>query len=291
MQTLKTVIWFFILTVVSSQLQADGAYSLERGICGWEQEANLSIYYCLDLEQGDYSIRRIDREADRKAAISAQLIDQGFKILPFDSFLDWVASGHLEEIAGSWWQLFFFRPGQFNNLRPQDPTIVRLKKLATTLHRVGVCQLPVVRANYRNINIRTSNDVLLHFLCIANSESVFGLRNIGLGGRGPWGINPIHTTRRGLCYQQAPRAVLRNASGQEIKDSARYLSDPAVLEDNARCALVLYRHANGFASWGTSRDNWGSNRHCAASVRGQLDFKKFLGELASCPSPAPAPEN
>jgi hypothetical protein len=196
-------------------------------------------------------------------------------------------------------QNVYYRANEFNNLSATSATIQRVRALASALHEAGVCDLPLPTGNFLNINVTNKDELIQHFLCISNSESVFGRDNIGMGGRGPWGIHPMHNQARGTrafvdgrmttlqrdgaCYPS--QAVVRNRSGEEIKDNARY-RDANVIRDNASCAMTLYRqsHGNGikgFRDWGTT-SAWGSNRHCSATTRQRLNFPRHLGALACC---------
>jgi hypothetical protein len=189
----------------------------------------------------------------------------------------------------------YFRSNEFNALDPNSPVIKHLRLLAEALHKGGVCEADPKLENYNAIGINNSDDVLQHFLCIANSESVFGQRNIGAGGRGPWGIHPMHTLKKGskipgsskrmdkdgLCY--GTQAIARDKNGLEIKESSAYRS-PQVILDNAACALKIYQFnpsQDGFRAWGTNQ-SWGSNRHCSAAIKRKYSFKKVLGQLACC---------
>jgi hypothetical protein len=146
---------------------------------------------------------------------------------------------------------------------------------------VGVCQVKPEKENYQGIDIRTPDDLLEHFLCISNSESRFGQTNIGMGGRGPWGIHPMHNSARGkICY--GLQSVVRSGS-REIKKNEAY-KNPKVIRDNAACALRLYQMngpGNGFKPWGTG-SAWGSNRHCSKATRKKFQFGKYLGALSCC---------
>ncbi len=192
-------------------------------------------------------------------------------------------------------QQIYYRLDEFNALPSDHPTIVRLTRLAKALHEAGVCNLDVVKQNFNDINIRIPEDVLHQFLCIANSESVFGRDNIGIGGRGPFGIHPMHNQPKGtwatvgrtptklekdgLCYPS--QAVVRDQKGDEIEDNTAYY-DSKVILDNAKCAVKLYQNnKNGFKDWGTTKA-WGSNRHCSGKTRNDLQFFKHLKELGCC---------
>lgn len=161
---------------------------------------------------------------------------------------------------------------EMQRLRTFDPGgLSRLRILAEVIHEAGICDVNVVRENYLGIDVVNSDDLLQQMLCIANNESTLGRDNGGIGGRGAWGINPMHRT--GIC-REFPLATRRS------KDNRHYTSRAARLQ-NAKCAIKLYKDS-ALVPWGRTTA-WGSNRHCSRSDRERMNFVRLLGErLATC---------
>lgn len=198
------------------------------------------------------------------------------------------------------YQRVYYRVDEFNRLSSNHSVVQNLRRLAEALHSAGLCEVQFRPTHYSAINVSITNhdELLHHFLCMSNSESVFGTRNIGQGGRGPWGIHPAHSQRAGtvanwgggrretlrqdgLC--RGMNAIARDANDNEIRRSDAY-HDMDRIRGNARCALRLYQRTDsngGLAAWGTS-SAWGSNRHCSTATRNRLQFMKHLGELGCC---------
>lgn len=269
--------------------------------CSIQSEESKSTFFCLDMERK--VMFEQDVEPISELAYQVQLEDQGVRFVsPEEFMLKSVEAGAQvvkQEPPVACFEEIYYRVDEFNRLPTNHSAIASLKELAKSLHAAGVCNLPIARG-LTSLDIKDSDDVLQHFLCISNSESVFGTRNIGQGGRGPWGIHPMHNQRagtrafvdgktstlrrNGACYPS--KAVVRDKNGVEIKDSKRYMANDVRL-DNAKCAMTLYKQSNGrggirgFSDWGTGKA-WGSNRHCTKNMRTKLNFGKFLGELSCC---------
>ncbi len=269
-----------------------------------ESNEEFTSVICRDELSETHHVEKIDPLVVHEMSLYLQ--ENGIEVLSTEDFLaksllkslDMFRKGpeyclncevHLEEV--------YYRVEQFNRLPTSDPTITRLKALARAMQEANVCNVNVKSENYNNISVSNSDELLHHFLCISNSESVFGRDNIGMGGRGPWGIHPMHNQRsgtkafvdgktttlksNGLCYPG--KAVVRDANGTEIKTNRLY-QDPEVIRDNAKCAIKLYQRSGalgGFSAWGKGK-SWGSNRHCSKSTRDRLQFMKHLGELGCC---------
>lgn len=261
----------------------------------------MSHFLCLD--ETEREIHSVKVESFFENSYRTTLEDDGVKfITPEDLSIRALSSS--AKLIGmeppvSCLEKIYYRSNEFNALPANHPVIENVKELARALHSAGVCELPVAK-NISSLGIENSDDVLQQFLCISNSESVFGTRNIGMGGRGPWGIHPMHNQRagtrafvnsktttlkkNGACYPG--QAVVRDANGVEIKESNRYLN-AGVRQDNASCAMILYKQSNGrggikgFQDWGTT-NAWGSNRHCTKNMRTNMEFTKHIGELACC---------
>lgn len=274
--------------------------SMENTFCAIDSETyeDRDVWYCKDPATN--SIHTEEVFPILSHGVQVALEERGGRVVSFEEFAVHAKPEELEQLGLSpsgdenlCPMEVYYRVDEFNGLPQNHRVVNQLRRLATALHQAGVCDLPVQRQNFNNINIQTSQDVLHHFLCISNSESVFGTRNIGQGGRGPWGIHPMHNQRAGttafvdgrtttlrrdgLCYPS--QAVVRDSDGREIRESDRYLNENVIL-DNARCALTLYRQ-NGFGDWGRGR-SWGSNRHCSESTRDRLQFFKNIGALGCC---------
>lgn len=265
-----------------------------------ESNPDVSIFMCKDLKENATHYQEIVPLLAHEAKL--HLEDMGVKMVSFEEFVARVTPNDLLELQRGnieegevkpCFERVYYRVNEFNGLPDNHATVRRLKTLAKALQEAGVCELPVKRQNFNSINIQSQQDVLHHFLCISNSESVFGSRNIGMGGRGPWGIHPAHNQRKGttafldgktrtlprdgVCYPS--KAIVRNNAGQEIKQSSLYEQYDVIL-DNAKCAMTLYRES-GFRDWGTTRA-WGSNRHCSKSTRDRLQFFKHIGAAGCC---------
>ncbi len=278
----------------------------------FEDDTNeLSVFYCRN--DGDGTFAKYPVEPIFAARFSEHLKSKGVDIVTAEEFL--------QRSNGNIWEVFaegavaaaekmgcpaideeyrsYYRHKEFNALSSDDPVIKHLEVLADALHEAGVCDLNVRKENFNSIDVRSKDDLLQHFLCISNSESLFGQNNIGMGGRGPWGIHPGHTQKKGtysyingskqklkedgICYPS--KAIARDESGAELKVNGLYFDEEVIL-DNAKCALTLYRvegYLGGFAPWGKG-SSWGSNQHCSKTTRDRLKFTKFLGEKACCSS-------
>ena len=291
-----TLLFAFLVTAVAEETSSP---RLSGSFCALDESGEMSVFYCKD-NQGN-PIFRQEMEPILSNLAQTRLQEEGAELVSFEEFAARVSPTELMALATgpnkdiqACIERVYYRTEEFNGL-PQDHRIAhQLRRLAQALQDAGVCELPVQRQTFNSIDIRTNQDLLHHFLCISNSESVFGTRNIGIGGRGPWGIHPAHNQPKGsrafldgrtttlgydgLCYPS--QAVVRDGTGREIKESDRYL-DPAVILDNARCAMTLYRERGGFRPWGTT-SAWGSNRHCSKTTRDRLQFFKHIGALGCC---------
>lgn len=304
---LFTLFFAFLVTAVAqSETPQSGAEAqtseekidLRGSFCALDESGEMSVFYCKD-NQGN----PIHKEEMLPILVNDarhRLEEGGVEIVSLEEFAARVSPDELMALAqgpnrgvNACFQKIYYRVDQFNRLPENHEIADQLRTLAAALHEAGVCDLPVQRQNFNNINIQNSQDVLHHFLCISNSESVFGTRNIGMGGRGPWGIHPAHNQRagttafldgrtttlrrNGVCYPS--QAIVRDSNGREIKESNRYRNYDVIV-DNAKCAMTLYRD-RGFRDWGTT-SAWGSNRHCSKNTRDRLQFFKHIGPLGCC---------
>ncbi len=292
----KTILNLLIFTISLSF-----SYASERNdYCLIERNDNSSVFYCF-LKENSRVVRQEVSPID-ESTWKASLEDGGVLFFEDLEFSSQMAVDALQAITETMiscnetmgYENVYYRVDEFNRLPSSASAVQKVRELATALHRAGVCEVNVQSQNFNSINIQTPDDVLHHFLCISNSESVFGTRNIGMGGRGPWGIHPMHNQargtraftggktvtlpRNGICYD-LPRSVVRNSNGVERKVSSLY-EDPEVQFQNAKCAIRLYQQ-KGFRDWGTG-SSWGSNRHCSASTRNRLEFNKHLGADLGC---------
>ncbi len=293
-----------IISIVCTFLLLSSYAKTGRGgdYCVIQQKAATSDFYCYVKESDrvigksvspleEYMVRRKLEDKgvkffDKDLEFTTQLATDAFKAIA-GKIIECSESEKLEKV--------YYQVDQFNRLPASSEAVQSVKKLARALHKAGVCNVDVKQQSFNGINISSADDVLHQFLCISNSESVFGRDNIGMGGRGPWGIHPMHNQakgtraftggktvtlkKNGICYDY-PKAIVRDGNGVERKVSSLY-RDPEVQYQNARCALILYNQ-NGFRDWGTGQ-SWGSNRHCSASTRNRLEFNKHLGaELGCC---------
>jgi hypothetical protein len=279
-------------------LMVSSTFADERPFCALDETGEASVFYCKDPKSGGTHVQEIHPLMAHEAVVG--MGEEGISVISMEEFVARVTMTELEQMGKGpnaevteCFQKIYYRVNQFNRLPTSDATVQRLIQLATALQQAGVCDLPVKNQNFNSINIQSSQDVLHHFLCISNSESVFGRDNIGQGGRGPWGIHPMHNQpsgtrafvdgrtvtlkRNGQCYPS--RAIVRDANGVEIKRSSAY-RDEAVILDNAKCAMTLYRQ-KGFTDWGRT-NVWGSNRHCSSTTRNRLEFFKHIGPLGCC---------
>ena len=274
--------------------------SVRSSYCSIVQAAESSDFYCFDGVSGTALYKEFNPLEE--GTIQAELEEKNVEFVELEEYAKRIIRDGIKEIVGKenvplqpCFQKIYYRVDEFNRLPTNHSTVQNVIKLAQALHKAGVCELDVKSQNFNGINVNSIDDVLHHFLCISNSESVFGTRNIGMGGRGPWGIHPMHNQsagtraftggktvtlkRNGICHH-LPKSIVRNSNGVEIKQSDRY-KDSEVQLQNAKCAMVLYKE-KGFRDWGAS-SAWGSNRHCSASTRNRLQFNKHLGpELGCC---------
>lgn len=274
---------------------------LQGAFCTIDESKENSFFYCKDPRTHTNHVQEI--EPIYVNDMIRRLEDSGGEIVSSDEFVARVTEEELfqmiqgpNKVADEGMACLhraYYRTNQFNKLPVNSEITDQLKTLARALHEANVCELPVKRQDFNDINIRSQQDVLHHFLCISNSESVFGTRNIGLGGRGPWGIHPMHNQskgtrafvdgrtvtlkRNGVCYPG--NAIVRTPAGVEIKESNRYKNYDVIVA-NAKCAMTLYK-AKGFIDWGMGTV-WGSNRHCSKTTRDRLQFFKHIGALGCC---------
>lgn len=182
-----------------------------------------------------------------------------------------------------------FTVGEFNRLRSNDSNITRAKAIARALKAAGVCQQTIKRDNTGlGLGISNSDQLLQHFLCISNGESTFGrgADNIGMGGRGPFGIHPTEHTGPGeICADINPivRAEETSTAKRTRTKAQRGASyeNAATRRDNATCALRLYE-SRGYRDWGTKSTTWGTNHECNAQQRASFNFERNLGADACC---------
>ncbi|MAF78020.1 MAG: hypothetical protein CME60_07645 [Halobacteriovoraceae bacterium] len=302
MRKLRAIILnsFLFPLLLTASSYAEQSAEAGESYCSIHQGEESSDFYCFD----SVSKTAFKKEVNplEEEYWKREFEDRGVAIISVEDYSQRIVVDGVEQIlgagsapGGSCLEKVYYRVDEFNALPTSHSTVQNVIALARALHQAGVCELDVKGQSFNGINISSPDDVLHQFLCISNSESVFGTRNIGMGGRGPWGIHPMHNQaagtraftggrtvtldRNGVCYG-LPRAIVRDSNGREIKESNRY-RDPAVQLQNAQCAMILYRQ-NGFRDWGTS-NAWGSNRHCSASTRNRLQFNKHLGpELGCC---------
>jgi hypothetical protein len=137
---------------------------------------------------------------------------------------------------------------QFNSGKVQ----ARLERLSGLLLEQGVCELPMID-KVANLGLRNQTDLMHHFLCLSNHESLLGGANDGIGGNGLIGINKMHLKKGGVC------------AGLTLDN---VLHDPAT---NISCAFRLYR-IKGFRDWGSTKGSWGTNRWCTEAKKRALHF-------------------
>lgn len=298
----------FYLVLVAIVLLPNLTWSAEpRTFCFADESGPTTVYHCRD--EKNKTSHRFEFEPLEAPFFELETSEKGVEFIDAEEFIrrttlgdmNSVLNGNLMEpgTCGGPEQEFksYYKVEEFKRLGVDHPVIQHLRELAQAMHDAGACSVPVRKENFNSIDVRSRDDLLQQFLCISNSESVFGQRNIGMGGRGPWGIHPMHnqkkgsrayvdgkTTRlkqNGICYPS--QAVVRDADGEEIKINSRYF-DEEVIFDNAKCALKLYQREGslgGFSAWGKGK-SWGSNRHCSKKTRDRLNFSKYLGKLACC---------
>lgn len=298
------------LLLSCSLLAAETEQDFSNYTCTIDNTGELTQFKCLNRTKGDDSAwflqegdQAFIKEVEPIIAddIKAELKERGVSFLdPLSftalSFFDVVDSLNRQSLGESnaCFQKIAYTSKEFAALPDNHSTIKRLKKLADALKEAGICSASIKSDNTSHgIDDQNHDDLLEHFLCISNSESTFGRDNIGMGGRGPWGIHPMHNQPKGtsaftggktvtlkknqLCYPS--KAIVRDSNGREIKESKRY-ENYEVQVANATCALKLYKQS-GYAPWGKGH-KWGSNRHCSRSDKNRFKFKKFLKEKACC---------
>lgn len=272
-----------------------------------DESGEFTVFHCRDDETKTFHKKAVEPILANE--FSLFLEEKGVKIVSAEEFLQrtllenisQLQDGSTEDPSCRFYPereyRTYYKSKEFNALPANHPAILRLTVLAQAMHDAGVCDIPVRKQNFNSIDVRYSDDLLQQFLCISNSESLFGAENIGMGGRGPWGIHPMHNQKagtmayangtkfklkkNGICYPG--QAIVRDSNGAEIKQNSKYF-DPKVILDNARCALIMYQTPGsngGLAPWGTG-DKWGSNRHCSKKERDRLKFSKYLGTLSCC---------
>ncbi len=279
-----------------------------RTYCFSDESGETTVYHCKDEKNG--TSHRFEFEPLEAAFFELEVGEKGVEFIEAEEFIRRTTLGDMGSILNGMVGesgtcgapperefKSYYKVDEFKRLGTDHPVIEHLRELAKAMHDSGVCEVPVRKENFNSIDVRNRDDLLQQFLCISNSESVFGQRNIGMGGRGPWGIHPMHNQKKGtyayvdggstrlkhngICYPS--QAVVRDADGDEIKINSRYFEED-VMKDNAACALKLYQREGslgGFSAWGKGK-SWGSNRHCSKKTRDRLNFTKYLGELACC---------
>ncbi len=296
---------FFIFLVFRAICPTPVQAEESKFFCMIDTTTPLSVFHCRDEAHNSLHKRAV--RPLEEVAFTHFLESKGVEIVSSEEYLkrtllkniSQLIEGPLERLpCGTEYEYrTYSRSKEFNALTPNHPTIKNLKVLAEALHSAGVCDTPVREENFNSIGIHNSDDLIKHFLCISNSESVFGTENIGQGGRGPWGIHPMHNQKAdsiayvsgqqillkkdGLCHPS--QSVVRDENGNEIKTNEAYFNIN-VISDNAKCAIKLYRtpgSLGGFSAWGTGT-NWGSNRHCSKESRERLNFAKHIGALSCC---------
>lgn len=292
---MKTLITFLIsYSCFASGLGESSGVQGSDFICAVdESHPTITNIMCINKTNGE----RFDQEVepiDLQATLST-LRQEGITILGeedtgFSELLSLFAMS--PNPSSTCFQRIYYTPQAFNAFGANSPNIARARIIAGTLKRAGVCDETVRRDNSNlGLRITDNDDLLQHFLCIANHESTFGLGkdNIGLGGRGPFGIHPtLHTQAGGICDDLTPivragepRAGNRNLSVAERTRLGRPYEALNIRRDNAMCAIRLYRQ-NGYTDWGTSRRSWGTNHSCSATERARFNFETKLGAAACC---------
>lgn len=252
-------------------------------VCTVDERTEMTKFLCLDKITGE----RFDQDVEPIEAMDAMatLRDNGVEFITSDQpnytvLLAQFFPGF--DPTRACFQQIQFTIEEFNRLGQSSPHIRRAQAVATALKNAGVCSQTIRRDN-TNLGLQITNhdQLLQHFLCVSNHESTFGrgTDNLGRGGRGPFGINPIHVRNSGGICDDLTRAVLPD-TGDRTERGARY-ENATVREQNARCALRLY-NANGYRDWGTSTTSWGTNRHCSARLRARYNFERNLGAAACC---------
>lgn len=254
--------------------------------CTVDASGELSVFYCADGNTKEEYIHSVDPLLERE-------IIQGMKEENIDvvDSVEYFKRNFKHEMEGvsklgippvACFERVGYKTSEFTALPQGHKTIMRVQELVSVLKEAGVCSIDVEKESYLGIDIKNNDDVLEHFLCISNNESTFGngRDNIGDGGRGPFGINPIHNDEPGdPCYPG--QAVRRDSRGRELKDYKLYLNRVTRLA-NARCAIELYKR-KGFTDWSETR-KWGSNRHCDRDKKKRFNFSKYLGAEMCCTS-------
>lgn len=301
---------FLVPGIASSESTSSSAPAKpgNRVYCFSDESGDTTVYYCRDEKNG--TSHRFEFEPLEAPFFELETGEKGVEFIEAEEFIRRTALVDMDSAFNGVMMApgtcgapperefkSYYRVEEFKRLGSDHPVIEHLRELAKAMHDAGVCEVPVRKENYNSIDVRNRDDLLQQFLCISNSESVFGQRNIGMGGRGPWGIHPMHNQKKGtsayvdgrttrlkhdgLCYPS--QAVVRDADGDEIKINSRYFEED-VMKDNAACALKLYQREGslgGFSAWGKGK-SWGSNRHCSKKTRDRLNFTKYLGKLACC---------
>ncbi len=144
-------------------------------------------------------------------------------------------------------------PARSGDCAPK-PALSR-SQVACLIEEEGVNQLGSGGAFNRAIGVRSMQDVVRHFGCLAEHESGRGRLACGIGGEGLLGINRIHLrTNLPGCAD----------SLSELRRDHRA---------NIRCAFGLYAAQNGFWHWGRPRGSgyaattWGTNKACPSATR------------------------
>ncbi len=144
-------------------------------------------------------------------------------------------------------------PARSGDCAPK-PSLSRTQ-VACLIEDEGVNQLGAGGAFNRAIGVRSMQDVVRHFGCLAEHESGRGRLACGIGGEGLLGINRMH------LKTDLPGCA--NSLGELRRDHRA----------NIRCAFGLYAAQNGFWHWGRPRGSgysatdWGTNKACPSAKR------------------------
>lgn len=151
-----------------------------------------------------------------------------------------------------------FGPKDYNQGIYSEEAQTLAREASAAFKSQGICELPLNKTYVSELGISNHTDLLHHFLCLADKESLFNRTPDGVGGNGLIGINKVHFKSNGLCPGMNANLVKKD------------------INKNIECAFRLYNRSGkqgGLHAWGKPGSApWGSNRSCGKVRRDAYKF-------------------